>query len=484
MVLGLVIWRSGGIAFSPGRLSGRGNDQNNAGEQVSNNFRSHADFEKQCDLCHRPLETVMSVLCLDCHQDIARQIQQNDGTHGVIEQVQDCTACHSEHHGQDYDLLTEAIKRFDHTQSGFDLVKHQLDYSAVPLECTACHDRGTGFAFQVKSCTTCHQAHDPVFMEQHNLDFGSNCTACHDGTDRMAHFDHLQTNFPLDGLHTGLGCADCHAQENLTVSADAFSNLPVRCEGCHAGPSSHAGLFEESCESCHSTAEWLPASWQGMPFEHYTLEENIHSAGFSLIHHQQGYDGQALRCVDCHAGMTARSAGQFSEQTCVDCHGQDSTEFIRLHLEQVGPGCLECHDGIDRMDDFYHAEKFILDGAHAGALCLDCHSERYTGTPSACVNCHAEPDIHKGFFGLECQMCHSSEAWSPALMTSHSFPLDHGEQGIVACLTCHPESYTQYTCYNCHEHQPELTIEEHLEEGISRDEISDCARCHPTGEEE
>lgn len=472
------------MAFSPGRLSARGNDQLDGNKPASKDFGSHADFEERCDLCHRPLESTMSVLCLDCHQEVATQIQQNAGTHGNINPVEDCITCHSEHHGQDYDLLTEALRRYDHSQSGFDLVKHKLDYAALPLECDRCHGQGAGFPFQVQTCLACHQTHDPSFMEQHAREFGSSCVDCHDGKDSMAQFDHQHSGFPLEGLHAELRCADCHAQEGQLLSAEAFSNLPVTCEGCHGVTLSHTGLFEKDCDNCHTSAGWTPAIWQGLPFQHEALQGNLQTTGFSLIHHQQGYDGQELRCLDCHADMTAQSAGQFSQQVCSDCHVQDGSGFIQQHLEQVGAGCLECHDGVDRMRNFSHASIFPLEGAHAQALCLDCHADQYAGTPDTCVKCHEEPEIHKGFFGLECQMCHSPEAWSPALMTSHSFPLDHGEQGIVTCQTCHPESYTQYTCYTCHEHQPVEILEKHLEEGIGRDELVDCARCHPTGEEE
>lgn len=63
----------------------------------------------------------------------------------------------------------------------------------------------------------------------------------------------------------------------------------------------------------------------------------------------------------------------------------------------------------------------------------------------------------------------------------HDFPLDHGGQGEVACETCHSASYTQYTCYGCHEHQPEEIRQEHSEENIDLEALQSCAECHPDG---
>jgi hypothetical protein len=169
---------------------------------------------------------------------------------------------------------------------------------------------------------------------------------------------------------------------------------------------------------------------------------------------------------------------------CVDCHTTEQAAFMSEHRDQFGQDCLACHDGVDRMHDFDHARIFVLDGAHAESECVDCHVDRvFNGTPTECAACHGEPEIHAGVFGLQCENCHSSTAWSPAQMVEHIFPLDHGEQGMVACETCHVERYTAYTCYGCHEHQQGEILSKHLEEGISQAEMADCMACHPDGRE-
>jgi len=98
-----------------------------------------------------------------------------------------------------------------------------------------------------------------------------------------------------------------------------------------------------------------------------------------------------------------------------------------------------------------------------------------------CVECHAEPEIHAGVFGTQCQSCHTSTAWSPAQLQVHNFPIAHGEQGDQACAVCHPNVYFEYTCYVCHDHQPGPIQEKHFQEGISFQDLPNCAQCHPDG---
>ena len=78
--------------------------------------------------------------------------------------------------------------------------------------------------------------------------------------------------------------------------------------------------------------------------------------------------------------------------------------------------------------------------------------------------------------------CFATSAWAPAELRVHSFPLDHGGQELD-CPACHlDEGYVEYTCIECHEHDPRQIRGEHVEKGIS--DLSECAGCHPTGHAE
>jgi len=103
-----------------------------------------------------------------------------------------------------------------------------------------------------------------------------------------------------------------------------------------------------------------------------------------------------------------------------------------------------------------------------------------TGDPHECRACHEEPAIHADRFGLNCARCHGLEAWKPALLTRHTFTLDHGGEGKIACETCHITTYSEHTCYGCHDHTQAQMETVHAELDIF--EIANCVTCHPTGE--
>lgn len=475
--LAVTLWRSGGKAFSPGRLS--------AVEKpglLPGGFSSHAEFESECQRCHLPLETTQNTLCLDCHNGIAEQISNKAGTHGSIRQVNRCADCHHDHRGVDFDLTRSAYAHFDHSSTNFSLVWHQVGYDTLPIDCLACHIEEAFDSISLEGCVNCHAIEDFEFVQQHSADFGFECLACHDGSDVMSGFDHQATAFPLDGKHTQIACSACHTQakpasEGATQVEDilqVFRQAPGECAKCHREPELHAGVFSARCEDCHTTLAWTPATLAGSQFNHFTW------AGFSLEHHKTDYSGATISCKACHpADINHFEAGQ-----CIPCHtqGEANSAFMDEHQRQFGSTCLECHDGNDRMRGFRHEDRFPLQDKHAEIACQDCHIEgHYLDTPAECVRCHAEPEIHSGYFGLKCQYCHDASAWSPAPLRIHNFPVGHGDQDGSDCKVCHQERYNEYTCYACHDHQPGPISESHLRVGITAESLPACADCHPAG---
>ncbi|MBI5830277.1 MAG: hypothetical protein HZB20_12240, partial [Chloroflexi bacterium] len=195
----------------------------------------------------------------------------------------------------------------------------------------------------------------------------------------------------------------------------------------------HAALFGADCEACHTSAAWSPATLNGNAFDHAATK-------FALTSHTENYDGQPFACATCHGqALTPTGPFTFVQEVCSDCHGLRDQVFMVKHVQDFGNDCLSCHDGSGSMKNFDHSKVFLLDGKHATTACADCHpNNKFKDTPRECVSCHAEPDIHLGLFGLQCADCHSTTAWLPAALKNHTFPLDHGEQGEIACATCHP----------------------------------------------
>jgi hypothetical protein len=42
-------------------------------------------------------------------------------------------------------------------------------------------------------------------------------------------------------------------------------------------------------------------------------------------------------------------------------------------------------------------------------------------------------------------------------------------------------TYSEYSCYGCHDHSAEEIEEQHQEEGISMQELAACIQCHEDG---
>jgi hypothetical protein len=467
--LGIWLWRGRGLAFSPGAVTAK----SQAGIQIQG-FVSHADFEKQCRLCHEPLNSTLAEKCVECHTKVNDEMTKEEGIHGHMDLSEGCHTCHTDHRGREFDPSLAAQPFFDHSTTDFSLNWHQFDFDATPLDCHSCHTAELTHGTPDTACIDCHARADAAFIASHQTEAGSICQSCHDGVDRMQSFDHASTAYPLEGQHASAACAGCHLDGKM-------AGLSQACQDCHNEPAAHAGLFEQDCAACHTPQGWKPAQLDGQSFNHDI------STGFSLTLHGLDYQGTPMNCQTCH-GAGVRAA--FEIQTCIDCHTLADQPFMQEHQAQFGSACLDCHDGWDRLSGFTHEQVFVLDGRHAEVQCQGCHTDangnpRFRGTPGQCVQCHAEPQIHAGSFGLQCQYCHTVTAWSPASLRQHPFPVDHGaEDGNPPsdCQTCHSVNYAAYTCYGCHEHQPQEIKASHDEEGIPRQELPDCVACHLNGE--
>lgn len=461
--LGFSIWHDRGLAFSPGQLTGK------ALEGVTiKGFSSHAEFEKNCSYCHEPFISTLADKCIDCHQDVREQLNGKTGVHGQIENINQCANCHPEHQGRDFDPTKASFLKFDHSMASFNLNWHQVNYDATPMQCAECHkDQGYSIV-ENQTCQDCHSKPDTNFMSNHLQENGASCLSCHDGKDRMKDFNHISTGFALEGKHTEVNCIGCH-------SSTDFRQTPQDCQQCHNEPVMHRGLFTQTCDTCHLAEGWSTTIIEGQSFNH------LSTAGFSLALHQNDYAEQPINCTTCHPN----NLQTFELQTCTDCHTTQDQQFMPDHQQQFGYDCLICHDGFDRLSNFDHAAFFPLDGKHLTTGCADCHANQvYRGTTVECWQCHAEPDIHKGVFGLTCNDCHSSDAWTPASLLKHDFPLNHGlddKNMQLQCDVCHGTNYIEYTCSNCHEHQPDEIRQSHLEEGILAQDLPACAKCHPDG---
>lgn len=262
---------------------------------------------------------------------------------------------------------------------------------------------------------------------------------------------------------TDTQCQDCHMEiaEQRATATGLHSRLP--------------GI--DQCETCHTEHMGRNASITEFAFKN--IDHQLLS-GFSLEKHGTTYDDQAMDCQGCH------SQDSFTAETldCITCHIDEDHDNMAEHIDIYGTSCIPCHDGSDRMANFQHAHVYPLDGGHENTDCKECHVERvFAGTANDCASCHEEPDVHIGIFGVQCDRCHVATAWLPAVLTEHTFLVDHGEEtspSEITCESCHVDSYTEYPCYSCHDNQEMIDFHEDVD---IVDTYENCVDCHPTGRE-
>jgi Cytochrome c7 and related cytochrome c/Cytochrome c3 len=314
-------------------------------------------------------------------------------------------------------------------------------HAKVESDCASCHanfQRGT----QDKLCFSCHKpiaadrAEKTGFHGKSRLMAGVACSACHtDHIGREANivplgketFNHVETDFQLNGAHRNAECADCHA------SGKKWAEAPHDCFSCHQKDEPHKGNLGKDCASCHNETSWR----QVAAFDHGKTKFPLKGA-----HAKQ-------TCMSCHMGEVYKGL----PAACNDCHAiQD------IHAGRFGPKCASCHTEEKwKAARFDHDKtEFPLKGAHQKAACENCHVETASvPVPKACFGCHEKQDVHKGKLGVACQNCHSEVAWRANVRFDHgltNYPLV-GLHVPVACEACHADkSYkgAPSTCFACH----------------------------------
>ncbi len=317
LLLALAAWRiSGGGIFSPGALA---ETQHGAPLQ---GVASHAELDRRCGACHAAPGSgaTMSVRCLECHSDIQAELGDSSALHGALDEAGQCLLCHTEHRGRTAGITRIRGSGLAHDQFGFSLATHRQTAGGAPFRCGDCHGE-RGFGFEAGRCASCHRAYQPEFVARHERDWGGDCRACHEGTDRFSRgqFSHDSTRFTLTGAHRKTACAECHAG---TRALAGFRSSPTDCISCHRKQDTHRGEFGSDCAACHGTDSWPDAR-----FEH----------AFPINHGEQG----RVACRTCHD-----QAPSYRSYTCYGCH-EHTPERIRREHDEEGTGnlgnCVRCH---------------------------------------------------------------------------------------------------------------------------------------------
>ncbi len=422
-----------------------------------------------CDSCHKGAATGqfagLSTACVSCHSsDFAKTTNPNHTAAGF---PQTCEQCH--------DTTSWLNATFDHSKTAFPLTG-----AHTTVQCAQCHTT-SNFAATPTACVGCHLADFRKTTNPNHITAGfpQTCEQCHNTTTWFnvsigANFDHSRTAFPLTGAHKTVACLQCHTPGNFTTA-------PTRCVGCHlanfqktTNPNHVKAGFPTDCSICHSTTNWL-----GATFDHSKTAFPLTGAHI------------ALSCSSCHA------SGVFVglSTACVSCHL--STFQHTTNPNHVTSGfptdCSLCHSTVNWTSSTFDHSKtvFPLTGAHTTVACTSCHvNGNFTTTPTDCYSCHksqytgtTSPNHIAAGFPTTCATCHNTTAWTGATFNHTFFPIysgTHVPSVWVTCSACHinPANYATFSCIACHTHNKPATDARHSGVGNYVYAPTACYSCH------
>ena len=368
--------------------------------------------------------------CTDCHKDnVYKDTPKN------------CYACHKKNdeqkghkgqYGEKCDTChgTKAWKpsNFNHDVD----TKYVLKGKHGKTACKECH---TGNLYTQKlsnDCYSCHKKDD-----KHKESLGTNCAACHieKGWKETGKFDHEKTKFPLLGKHAKVECKECHKSQ-------MFKEAPKDCIGCHKKDDKHKANLGTTCADCHNEKDWKDT--QGR-FSHDKTKFQLRNA----------HAASSVKCSACHKDL---ASFRDTPLQCYSCHKKEDK-----HETQLGEKCDSCHnDKAWKGTSFNHGKsRFALTGKHIITDCKKCHETfRYKDAPRDCFSCHKKDDKHKQVFGVRCDSCHNTRAW-----TSWSFDHDtrtkyrlEAAHAKAKCEACHKQvapadkdsAPISTACVSCH----------------------------------
>jgi len=313
----------------------------------------------------------------------------------------------------------------------------------------------------------------------HGIDFKTDCAFCHNSkswkvTRTEMKFDHNTTQFKLTGQHQAVDCKSCHQ----TLK---FQEAKSECAACHTDM--HANTLGPDCARCHDTKNWLIANTTTMhQMSRFPLQGNHAVVDCAACHKSSSnlrYEPLGIECIDCHRNDYLATKSPNHQQSaystnCIECHGVKATGWTTTSFEHAffpltdghKISCIECH----KTGSYQKISN----------ECLSCHQKDYSAT--------TKPNHQQTGFSTSCIECHTTcPGWSPSSFKQHDaqyFPIYSGEHKGEwnKCTDCHTtNSYTSFSCTNCHEHAQSKMDDEHKGlSGYSYQNIS-CYGCHPQG---
>ncbi|MBI5890457.1 MAG: cytochrome C [Nitrosomonadales bacterium] len=405
-------------------------------------IQGHLKYESECNNCHKPYDKeAQSGLCKDCHKDVAKDIDERQGYHGLMQEEKPCKECHTDHKGRDARVAKLNTVGFDHATTGYILKGAHLNGKVL---CRDCHPPQKKYRDAPTKCNSCHEKAD-----KHKGGLGPECQNCHEEKDwKTTHYDHSKTKFDLLGKHKEIKCKACHINEK-------YKDTPKLCNDCHKKDDKHKGDFGLKCETCHNET-----SWKEILFDHDKATK------YPLLGKHRD-----AKCVACHKGDIYKNK---LKTDCNSCHRKDDK-----HKGSFGLKCESCHTERNWKEipfDHDKKTKYPLLGKHRDVKCNGCHKgDLYKDKLKAdCYSCHKKDDKHEGQEGKKCETCHHEQSWKKTDFDHllSRYPLT-GKHLITECKKCHLSARykdAKSDCWSCHEKQ----------DVHKRTLGTECETCHNT----
>ncbi|NTW28466.1 MAG: hypothetical protein HGA39_03775 [Coriobacteriia bacterium] len=374
--------------------------------------------------------------CATCHEMKPFVAAWEHGTHSQTA----CVECH----------VDPGIARLTHKFVALgEVISHLRGNYSFPLatppnvpdaRCARCHPLVTvsipGFSHdeheQRGACTMCHMnaGHAVTTADLVAAGIYSGRSLPSTGTAGATSIDGGMAD--LAG-HITVACSRCHVMSKIPCSSchtasAAHKGRPKDCSLCHAPGSKFVfthPVNRTDCATCHTA-----------PASHVTRPTNCaicHQVGAAFVF---THPTARTDCTACHTAP-ASHAGRSTD--CAICHAV-GTAFVFIH-PTGRTDCVTCHPAR---------------ASHTGRStdCAVCHKVGpawvFTHPSRAdCASCHAAPANH---YGTSCVSCHTpSRPWASATFTHGAIPGGEHTYRSFACVNCHPNGYSTYTCAACHD---------------------------------
>ncbi len=479
---------------------------------------AHSKYEGilNCVKCHKLGKGVPDSTCLDCHDKLAKRIQNKEGLHAKFTET--CIKCHGDHKGRSYKMISVEKDKFDH-----DRTDYRLRDKHAEAKCDKCHKKQGVYTGLKQECNSCHD-------DEHKKQLDQDCARCHNfkGWKDIAKFEHNTfSKYLLTGKHIDVKCAKCHERGTYKPIENK------KCDNCHKD--AHRKQFaDKACDSCHTTRSWKTSNFDHSSFAYigYRLEGKHLKVDCAKCHVKGRYKPlDYKKCDDCHkdphrkqfpdracdschdvikdwktTGFDHNSAdykgyrleGKHQKVDCAKCHAQGKFKPIESkkcddchkdpHRKQFpGKNCEACHDvvkdwkstGFDHNGADY--KGYRLEGKHQKVNCEKCHIQgKFKPIESKkCDDCHKDPH-KKQFANKACEACHDVvKDWKTTSFDHNSpqnarYRLD-GKHLKVNCGKCHADGKYRpldfKKCEDCHKDPHKKQFQDRL-----------CEACHTTKE--